>query len=59
MLLIQPDGPFPLAEWNTPWEELVLVKGPDVMFDVVDLDPNDDTIEVRCPYLLHAAVGPS
>ena len=46
MLLFQPEGPFPLAEWNTPWEELVLVRGPDVMFDVTDLDPNDDIIEV-------------
>lgn len=47
VLLIQPDGPFPLADWSTPWEEMVLVRGPDVMFDVVDLDPTDDIIEVR------------
>ncbi|GAB5032223.1 afg1-family atpase [Nannochloropsis oceanica] len=46
VLLMQPEGPFPLAEWNTPWEEVVLVKGPDVMFDVVDLDPEDDVLEV-------------
>jgi hypothetical protein len=46
VLLLQPEGPFPLAEWNTPWEEIVLVQGPDVMFDVVDLNPEDDTIEV-------------
>lgn len=49
VLLIQPDGPFPLADWSTPWEEMVLVRGPDVMFDVVDLDPTDDIIEVRTP----------
>ncbi len=46
VLLLQPEGPFPLAEWNTPWEEIVLAKGPDVMFDVVDLDPTDDVLEV-------------
>ena len=46
VLLMQPEGPFPLAEWNTPWEEVVLAKGPDVMFDVVDLDPDDDVLEV-------------
>jgi hypothetical protein len=49
VLLIQPHGPFPLADWSTPWEEMVLVRGPDVMFDVVDLDPTDDIIEVRTP----------
>lgn len=46
VLLLQPDGPFPLAEWNAPWREVVLAKGPDVMFEVVDLDPEDDTVEV-------------
>jgi hypothetical protein len=46
VLLLQPEGPFPLAEWNTPWREVVLAKGPDVMFEVVDLDPEDDTMEV-------------
>jgi len=46
VLLMQPEGPFPLAEWNTPWEEVVLAKGPDVMFDVVDLDESDDVLEV-------------
>ncbi|EWM25070.1 hypothetical protein Naga_100098g15 [Nannochloropsis gaditana] len=46
VLLLQPEGPFPLAEWNTPWQEVVLAKGPDVMFDVADLDPTDDVLEV-------------
>ncbi len=46
VLLLQPEGPFPLAEWNTPWREVVLAKGPDVMFEVVDLDPEDETVEV-------------
>jgi hypothetical protein len=55
VLLLQADSPFPLADWNTPWQELVLVKGPDVMFEVVDLDPDDDTIEVR---LLFPALPP-
>lgn len=57
---MQPDGPLPLAEWNTPWEEMVLVRGPDVMFDVVDLDPSDDIIEVRplsCCCCCHSQAG--
>ena len=47
VLLEQPDGPFPTADWNLPWEEHVLARGPDVMFEVADLDEEDDTIEVR------------
>lgn len=31
---------------NAPWEETVLATGPDVMFEVVDLDPADDCLEV-------------
>ena len=31
---------------NAPWEETVLAAGPDVMFEVVDLDPSDDCVEV-------------
>lgn len=31
---------------EAPWEETVLAQGPDVMFDVVDLDQSDDTIQV-------------
>lgn len=57
VLLMQPDGPLPLAEWNTPWEEMVLVRGPDVMFDVVDLDPSDDIIEVRPLSSCHSQAG--
>jgi hypothetical protein len=31
---------------HAPWVETVLAEGPDVMFEVVDLDPTDDCIEV-------------
>ena len=31
---------------NAPWEETVLATGPDVMFEVVDLNPADDCVEV-------------
>jgi len=31
---------------EAPWEETVLARGPDVMFEVVDLDPSDDSVEV-------------
>jgi hypothetical protein len=31
---------------NSQWVETILVDGPDVMFEVVDLDKNDDVIEV-------------
>eukprot|EP00288_Rhodomonas_lens_P019088 CAMPEP_0177715440 /NCGR_PEP_ID=MMETSP0484_2-20121128/13994_1 /TAXON_ID=354590 /ORGANISM="Rhodomonas lens, Strain RHODO" /LENGTH=599 /DNA_ID=CAMNT_0019227437 /DNA_START=321 /DNA_END=2116 /DNA_ORIENTATION=- len=36
----------PLAEWNLPWREIVLAEGPDVMFEVVDLDESDSTVEI-------------
>uniref|UniRef100_A0A6U5YY65 EF-hand domain-containing protein n=1 Tax=Guillardia theta TaxID=55529 RepID=A0A6U5YY65_GUITH len=44
--LEQPDTVNPFAEWNLPWREVILAEGPDVMFEVVDLDPEDDTVEV-------------
>ena len=31
---------------HRPWTEIVLVEGPDVMFETVDIDPNDDTVEI-------------
>jgi hypothetical protein len=36
----------PFSARHLPWKEHVLATGPDVMFAVADLDPNDDTIEV-------------
>jgi len=36
----------PFSPANTPWKLRVLDDGPDVMFSVADLDPQDDTIEV-------------
>ena len=36
----------PFSPTNTPWKLRVLDEGPDVMFSVADLDPQDDTIEV-------------
>jgi len=36
----------PFSSRHLPWKEHVLATGPDVMFAVADLDPNDDTIEV-------------
>lgn len=36
----------PYSALNTPWTARVLDTGPDVMFAVADLDPNDGTIEV-------------
>lgn len=36
----------PFSPANTPWKLRVLDEGPDVMFSVADLDPQDDTIEV-------------
>ncbi|CAN0456926.1 unnamed protein product, partial [Ectocarpus sp. 8 AP-2014] len=38
----------PLSEQNLPWREKVLVTGPDVMFEVVDLDREDSTVQVIC-----------
>ena len=46
MWLERPNTLAPFREWSAPWKEHVLVTGPDVMFDVVDLDPNDETVEV-------------
>lgn len=31
---------------HLPWEETVLVSGPDVMFEIIDLDDKDDSIEI-------------
>ena len=36
----------PFAAEHTPWKTHVLATGPDVMFAVADMDPEDDTIEV-------------
>jgi len=36
----------PFRPTNTPWKCRILDYGPDVMFSVADLDPNDNTIEV-------------
>mmetsp|Transcript_10483 Transcript_10483/g.12762 ORF Transcript_10483/g.12762 Transcript_10483/m.12762 type:complete len:891 (+) Transcript_10483:262-2934(+) len=36
----------PFSSQHTPWKVTVLDEGPDVMFSVADLDPNDDTVEV-------------
>mmetsp|Transcript_14559 Transcript_14559/g.31657 ORF Transcript_14559/g.31657 Transcript_14559/m.31657 type:complete len:913 (-) Transcript_14559:60-2798(-) len=36
----------PFSVRNTPWKLRVLDEGPDVMFNVADLDPSDDTVEV-------------
>ena len=36
----------PMASWNLPWREVVLADGPDVIFEVVDLDEEDSTVEV-------------
>jgi len=41
-----PNATNPAAPWNVPWREVVLAEGPDVMFEVVDLDGTDDTVEV-------------
>ena len=37
---------FGISEGNLAWAETILVDGPDVMFEVVDLDKNDEVIEV-------------
>ena len=42
-----PATPSPTPfHYHDPWEETVLAEGPDVMFEVVDLDPTDDQLEV-------------
>jgi len=41
-----PEATNPVAPWNVPWREVILASGPDVMFEVVDLDVTDDTVEV-------------
>ena len=33
-------------EYNTHWQETVLIAGPDVMFEVVDLDDSDQSVEI-------------
>lgn len=40
--------PVPLrnAPISVPWVETILAEGPDVMFEVLDLDPSDDCLEV-------------
>ncbi|CAM9234087.1 unnamed protein product [Discosporangium mesarthrocarpum] len=48
VLLEMPQVGQPLAAHNLPWRENVLVEGPDVMFEVVDLDESDATIQVVC-----------
>jgi hypothetical protein len=42
-----PNASNPLAPWNVPWREVVVAEGPDVMFEVADLDVTDDTVEVH------------
>ena len=37
---------FGISVEQSQWAETILVDGPDVMFEVVDLDKNDDVIEV-------------
>ncbi|CAM9577430.1 unnamed protein product, partial [Ectocarpus fasciculatus] len=48
VLLEMPRVDRPLSEQNLPWREKVLVTGPDVMFEVVDLDREDSTVQVIC-----------
>ncbi|CAN0182141.1 unnamed protein product [Ectocarpus sp. 6 AP-2014] len=48
VLLEMPRVDSPLSEQNLPWREKVLVTGPDVMFEVVDLDRKDSTVQVIC-----------
>eukprot|EP00752_Nemacystus_decipiens_P014828 g13201.t1 len=48
VLLEMPRVDHPLSEQNLPWREKVLATGPDVMFEVVDLDPDDSTVQVIC-----------
>jgi len=36
----------PFSARHLPWKERVLATGPDVMFNVVDMDAEDDTVEV-------------
>lgn len=40
------DGASNVGDHQQPWVEVVLANGPDVMFDVFDLDVNDDKVEV-------------
>lgn len=47
MWLERPDTLSPTAPWSCPWREVVVAKGPDVMFDTVDLDTTDGTVQVR------------
>ena len=45
-------GSSPPLFSHVPWEETVLAEGPDVMFEVVDLNPQDDQLEVVSDMLL-------
>ncbi len=36
----------PFSSGHLPWKERVLARGPDVMFNIADMDPLDNTIEV-------------
>jgi len=42
----QPNVLHALEAYSTPWRETVITQGPDVMFEVVDLDPDDDSVEI-------------
>ena len=42
----KPNTLNPTASWNLPWREVVIAQGPDVMFEVLDLDPDDQTLEI-------------
>jgi hypothetical protein len=45
---VEEDGSFfdPFSPKHLPWKARVLANGPDVMFSIADLDPDDDSIEV-------------
>ena len=45
-------GSSPPLFSHVPWEETVLAEGPDVMFEVVDLNPQDDQLEVVSDMLM-------
>jgi hypothetical protein len=36
----------PTPPQSSPWVETILAEGPDVMFEVLDLDPSDECLEV-------------
>ena len=46
-IAITPTPPPPkVISSSTPWTEVILAEGPDVMFEVLDLDSSDDCLEV-------------